>query len=92
MGTAPLYMVRLGMRRKTQGGGGGLLGVSDKGTIVTLKGSAVRGSLDTLGEGKIQPGWKATGGAGRGAMGAGAVEGMEVTLEKMREIVWMAVN
>ena len=71
---------------------GGLSGVSDEGTVVTLGGSAVGGSLGTLGEGAGQSGWKATGGAGHGAMEAGDVGGIAVKLEKIRESVWMATN
>ena len=68
------------------------MGVNTGGTIVTLEERAVEGRLGTLGEGAGKSGWKATGGAGRGAMGAGAVGGMPVTLEKMRESAWMAEN
>ena len=82
-------MVRLGLGQETQGGGGGLLGVNTGGTIFTFGESAVGGSLGTLGEGAGKSGWNATGGAGRGAMGSGAVGGMAATLEKMRESVWM---
>ena len=71
---------------------GGLSGVSTEVTIVTLGGSAVGRSLGTFGEGSGQSGWTSTGGAGRGAMRAGAVGGIAVTLEKMRESVWMALN
>ena len=90
LSTASVYVVQLGLGRETQGGGGGLLGVTTEGTIVTLRGSAVGGSLGNLGEGAGKSGWRATGGTGRGAMGARAVGGMAVTLEKMRENVWMA--
>ena len=72
--------------------GGGLPGVSAEGTIVTLGGSAVGGSLVTLGEVAVQSGWKAAGGEGHVTMGAGAVGRMAVTLEKMRESIWMAEN
>ena len=73
-------------------GGGVLSGVTTEGTIFTLGGSAVGGSLGTLGEGAGRSGWTATGGAGHGAMGAGAIGGMAVTLEKILESVWMAEN
>ena len=69
---------------------GGLSGVNTEGKIVTLGEIAVGGRLGTFGEGAGKSGWTATGGAGRGAMGAGYVGGM--TLEKMRESDWMAVN
>ena len=72
--------------------GGGLFGVFAAGKIVTLGGNAVWVSLGTLREGAVQSSWKATAGVGRGDMGAGAVGGMAVTLEKMWEIVWMAAN
>ena len=74
------------------GGEGGLSGVSAEGKIVNLGGSAFGGSLVNLVEGVGQSVWKATGGAGRGSMGEGAVGGMSVTLEKMRKSVWMAEN
>ena len=72
--------------------GGGLSGVFAAGTIVTLGGNSVVVSLGTLVEGAGQSGWKATAGAKRGAMGAGAVGVISVTLEKMQESVWMAAN
>ena len=74
------------------GQGGLLLGVNTGGTIVLLGESEVEGRLGTLGDGSGKLGWRATGGAGRDAMGEGAAGGMEVTLEKMRESVWMAEN
>ena len=74
------------------GWGGDLSGVTNGGTIVTLRESAVWGSLGTLGKGADKPGYSITGGAGSGAMGAGAVGGMVVTLDKMRESAWMAEN
>ena len=69
-----------------------MLGVIVAGTIVTIEGNAVGVSLGTLGKGAGKSGWKATAGAGRGAMGAGAVGGIVVTLEKVRESVWMAAD
>ena len=54
--------------------------------------NAVGVSLGTLGEGTGQSGWKAREGARRGAMGAGAVGGIAVTLKKIWESVWMAAN
>ena len=48
--------------------------------------------MSTLGESASKSGWTATRGAGRIAMGEGAVGGIAVTLEKMRESVWMALN
>ena len=67
-------------------------GVNTGVKIVTLGESAVGKRLGTLGEGAGKLGWTATGGAGRGAMGAGAVVGMTVTLEKIRESAWMEAN
>ena len=52
--------------------------------MVTLGGNSVGLGLVTLGEGAGQYGGKTTAGAGRGAMGAGAVGVLAVTLEKMR--------
>ena len=85
-------MVWLGLGRETQGGGGVLSGVNTRVKIVTLGEISVGERLSTLGEGAGKLGWTETGGAGRGAMGSGAVGGMSVTLEKMRESVWMAEN
>ena len=62
------------------------------GTMVTLGGNAVGVSSGTLGEGAGRSGWKATAGVGRSALGAGAVGGLAVTLEKTRESVWIAAN
>ena len=74
------------------GWGVGLSGVFAVGTMVTLGGNAVRLSSGTLKEGAGRSGWKITAGVGRGTLGEGAVEGLAVTLEKMRESVWMATN
>ena len=61
------------------GWGGRLSVIFAAGTMVTLGGNAVGVSLVTLGEGSGQSGWKKTAGAGRGAIGAGAVGGLAVT-------------
>ena len=53
------------------------------GTMVTLGGNAVGVISGTLRDGAGQSGWKKTTGAGRGDMGAGAVEVLAVTLEKI---------
>ena len=74
------------------GWGGGLLGICAVGTIFTLGGNAVGISSGNLGEGAGQSCLKNTAGAGSSAMGAGSVGGLAVTLEKMRESVWMAEN
>ena len=71
-------------------GGGG--GVFSAGTMVTLGVNTVGASSGTLGEGAGQFCWKTTAGVGRGAMGAGSVGVLAVTLEKMREGVCMAEN
>ena len=71
---------------------GGLSGTCAAGKIVTLGGNAVGVSFGTLGEGAGQSVWSTTAGEGRGAFRAGAVGGLAVTLEKMRESVWMAPN
>ena len=63
--------------------GGVLPGIFAAGTIVTLGGNSVGVSSGTLREGAGQSGCKTTAGAGRGAMGAGVVGGLVVTLEKM---------
>ena len=73
-------------------GGGGSLGVNTRGTIVTLRESAVGVRLSTLRDGAGKLGWTATRGAGRIAVGSGAVGGMAVTLEKMQESAWIAAN
>ena len=72
--------------------GGGLLGIFAEGKMFVLGVNAVGVSLGTLREGAGQSGWKTTAGEGRGALGAGAVGGLVVTLEKMRESFWMAAN
>ena len=72
--------------------GGGLSGICAEDVLVTLGGNAVGVSLGTLGEGAGQSGWKTTAGEGHGALGAGAVGGLAVTLGKMWESVWMAEN
>ena len=60
--------------------------------MVTLGGNAVGVSFGTLGEGAGQSGWNTTAGEGCGALRTGAIGGIAVTLEKMREHVWMAEN
>ena len=72
--------------------GGGFSGICVAGTMVTLGGNAVGLSFGTLGEGAGQSVWNTTAGEGRGALRAGAVGGLAVMLEKMRESVWMAAN
>ena len=51
--------------------------------MVTIGGNEVGVSLGTLREGAGQSGWKTTAGEERGDLGAGAVGGLVVTLEKM---------
>ena len=72
--------------------GGWFLGICVEGTMVTLGGNAVGLIFGNLGEVAGQSVWNTTAGEGRGALIAGAVEGLAVTLEKMWESVWMAVN
>ena len=72
--------------------GGGFSGICVAGTMVPLGGSVVGVSVGTLGEGVGQSVWHKTAGVGCGALGAGALGGLAVTLEKMRENVWMAEN
>ena len=72
--------------------GGRLLGVRIAGTMVTLGDNADGESVGTLGDGAGQYIWSAPEGEGRGAFGACDVGGFSVTLEKMRESVWMAKN
>ena len=72
--------------------GRGLSGVTVAGTMVTLGDNAGGVSVGTLGDGAGQSVWSAPAGAGRSVFGAFAVWGFSVTLEKMRESVWMKVN
>ena len=72
--------------------GWGLSGIWVAGTIVTLGGTVGGVSLGTLGEGAGQSVWITPAGEGRGAFRVRAVEGLAVTMEKMQEIFWMAVN
>ena len=60
--------------------------------MVTHGGSAVGVNFGTIGEGAGNSGWTTTVGAGHGALIAGAVGGFAVTLDKMRESVWMTEN
>ena len=90
-GVGPLFLhVRTGVM--DTGLGWGLSGMCAVGILVTLGGNAVGVSLGTLGEGAGQSGWKTTAGECRVALRAGAVRGLEVTLEKIWESVWMAAN
>ena len=84
-GTARTEVVDTGL-------GGRLLGICAVGKMVTLGGNPVGVSPGTLEESVGQSGWKTTAVEGRGALGAGAVVGIAVTLEKMWESVWMAAN
>ena len=72
--------------------GGELSGIWVAGTMVTLSGNVGGVSFGTLGEGAGQSVWSTPAGEGRGAFVVGAVGGLAVTLEKMRESVWMAAN
>ena len=72
--------------------GWGLSGVRVAGTMVTLGDNAVGVSVGTLGDGAGQSVWSAPAGAGRGVFGVTAVRGFSVTLKKMYESVWIAVN
>ena len=72
--------------------GGGLLGIWVAGTMVTLGGNVGGVSFGTLGEGAGKSVLSTPAGKGRGAFRVGAVGGLAVTLEKMRESVWMASN
>ena len=60
--------------------------------MVTLGGNTGGESFGTLGECAGQSVWSTPAGEGRNAFGVGAVGGLAVKLEKMRESVWMAVN
>ena len=72
--------------------GGELLFMCAAGVLGTLGGNAVGVSLGTLGEGVGQSGWNTTAGEVCDALRAGAVGVLAVTLEKIRESVWMAAN
>ena len=60
--------------------------------MVTLGGNVGGVRFGTLGEGARQSVWSTPAGEGRGALRVGAVGGLTVTLEKMREGLWMAEN
>ena len=62
------------------------------GTMVTLSDNAGGVSVGTLGDGAGKYVWSAPARAGCGFFWAFAVGGFSVTLEKMRESVWMAAN
>ena len=89
-GVGPLVHVRTGVM--DTGLGGGLSGICSEGTMVTLGGNEVGVSFGTLREGAGKSGWKTTAGEGCGTLRAGAVGELAVTLEEMRESVWMAEN
>ena len=72
--------------------GGGLSDIWFAGTMVTLGGNTGGLSFGTLGEGALKSVRSTPAGEGRGAFVVGAVGGLAVTLEKMRESVWMAAN
>ena len=72
--------------------GGGLSVIWVAGTMVTFGGNAGGVSFGTLGEGAGQSVWSAPADEVRGAFGVGSIGGLAVTLEKMRESVWMAAN
>ena len=60
--------------------------------MVTLGVNAGGVSVGTLGNGAGQSVWIAPAGAGSGVFWVFAVGGFSLTLEKMRESVWMAEN
>ena len=72
--------------------GGGLLGIWDAGTMVTLSGDAGWVSFGTLVEGAGQSVWSAPTCEVCGAFGVGSIGRLAVTLEKMRESVWITDN
>ena len=72
--------------------GGILSGVRVAGTMVTLGDNAGGVSVGTLGYGAGQSVWSAPAGPGRSVFGACDVGGLSVTLDNMRESVWMAEN
>ena len=71
---------------------GGLSGIWVEGTMVTLGGTLGGVRFGTLREGAGQYVWSTPVGEGHGACTVEAVGGLAVTLEKMRESVWMAAN
>ena len=72
--------------------GGGLLGMCAASIMGTFSGNVVAVSLGTLREGVKYSGWNTTVGEGQVSLREGAFGGLAVTLEKMRENVWMAEN
>ena len=72
--------------------GGRFSGVRVAGTMVTPRNNAGGVSVGTLRDGVGQSVWRAPAGSGRGVFGACAVRRFSVTLEKMRESIWMAEN
>ena len=72
--------------------GGGLSSIWVAGTMVTLSGNVGGVSFGTLGEGAGKSGCSTLASEGRGFFRVGTVGVLAVTLEKMREVVWMAVN
>ena len=72
--------------------GGGLSGIWVAGTMVTLGDNTGGVSVGILRDGAGQYVWSAPAVAGCGVFGACAVGGFSVTLEKMRESVWMAAS
>ena len=76
----------------TTGLGGGLSGIWVAGTMVTIGGNVDGAIFGILREGVGQSVWSTPTGEGRGAFRVGAFGGITVTLNKMQESVWMAVN
>ena len=60
--------------------------------MVTIGGNVGGAIFGILREGVGQSIWSTPTGEGRGAFRVGAVGGLTVTLEKIRESVWMAEN
>ena len=72
---------------------GGVLSVFRvAGTMVTLGVNAGGVSVGTLGDGAGQSVWSAPAGAGHSVFGVTSVGGFLVTLDKMRNSVWMVAN
>ena len=70
----------------------GVMGTSLGGGLSGMCAAGIMDTLGTPGEGAGQSGWNKTAGEGRGALRAGDVGGLAVTLEKMLESVWMEAN